>query len=184
MDPFTVKPKRKEIGLEVSAGVSSEQQCSPHVGERKHECQDIDEQMDKIPIVKTGTTRKMNESCQESPQLLTTSTAQASVVCVDQGPVTHGLLTMDKTVTCTKSLLHSESFCKHDMETVEQDQKMENEIAENQSSKVEAGCSLFGFDSDILEFDSLMDCTDSQLVHVDDSSDENLLPESHKHDAR
>lgn len=180
------KPKRKEIDLEDSAGVCSKQQCTPQVGEREHERRDLDEQMDKIPVVETGTTREMNESCQESPQLPNTSTAQASDIWVDQEPITHEQITMDKTVTRTETPLQSESFCKYQVETVEPHQSVEDEITENQSSKLEAGCSLFGFDGDIMEFDSLMDCTDSQLVHVDDSSKyENLLPDqSQKCDAR
>lgn len=168
---------------EDSAGACSKQQCSPHVDEREHECDNLGEQLNKIPIVETGTTREMNDSCQESPQVLKTTscTSQASDVLVDQEPIIHRQITMDKTVTHP---LQSESFCKHKMETVKLVQTVEDEITENQSSSVEAGCSLFGFEGDMMEFDSLMDCTDSQLVRVHDSSDENLLPESHKHNFR
>ena len=168
---------------EDSAGACSKQQCSPHVDEREHECDNLGEQLNKIPIVETGTTREMNDSCQESPQVLKTTgcTSQASDVLVDQEPITHRQITMDKTVTHP---LQSESFCKHKMETVKLVQTVEDEITENQSSSVEAGCSLFGFEGDMMEFDSLMECTDSQLVRVHDSSDENLLPESHKHNFR
>ena len=167
---------------EDSAG-ASKQQCSPHVDEREHECDNLGEQLNKIPVVETGTTREMNDSCQESPQLLKTTgcTSQASDVLVDQEPIIHRQITMDKTVTHP---LQSESFCKHNMETGKLVQTVEDEITENQSSSVEAGCSLFGFEGDMMEFDSLMDCTDSQLVRVHDSSDENLLPESHKHNFR
>lgn len=170
--------------MEVSAGVCSEQQCSLHVDEEEHGCHDLDVQVDKIPTTETRTTRKTNETCQESPQLLKTSTAQASDFWVDQEPMTHEQITMDKTVTCAELPLQSESSCKHKSETGEVHQTVADEITENLSSKVEAGCFLFGFDADIMEFDSLMDCTDSQLVHVDDSSNENLHPESHKRDAR
>ena len=166
MESFTRKPKRKEKDSEDSAGVCSQQQCSPNVGKR-----DLDEQMDKIHIGETLTTKKMNESChvQESPQLLKPSTVWASDVCVDQEPITHAQIKMDTTVTYVESKL---------------DQTVEDEITENQTSKVEAGYPLFGFDESIMEFDPSMDCTDSQLVNVQDSSYENLLPESHKHDAR
>lgn len=169
---------------EDSSGACSKQQCSPHVDERAHECDNIGEQLNKIPIVETGTTREMNDFCQESPQVLKTTgcTAQASDALVDQEPcIIYEQITMDKTVTHP---LQSESFCKHKMETVKLVQIVEDEITENQSSSVEAGYSLFGFEGDIMEFDSLMDCTDSQLVRVHDSSDENLLPESHKHNSR
>ena len=185
MEPFTRKPKRKEIDSEDSAGFCSKQQrSSPHVDKREDECHDLDEQVDKIPIVETGPTKKMNEFCQESPQLLKPSTVQASDVYVDQEPIAHEQIKMDTTITHVEFPLQSESFCKPKMETVELDQTMEDEITENQSSKVDAVCSLFGFDGDIMEFDSLMDCTDSQLVKVQDSSEENLLPDSHKHDSR
>ena len=183
MESLTRKPKRKEIDLEVSARVWSKQQSSPHIKEREHECHDLDVQMDKILTAETGTAREINESCLESSQLLKTSTTQASEFWVDQEPTTHEQITMDKTVTCAVSPLQSESFCKDMAETVEVHQTVEDEITKNQSSKVEAGCSLFGFDGD-MEFESLMDCTDSQLVHVDHSSNENLHPESYKHDAR
>ena len=184
MVSFTRNPKRKEIDVDFSAVVCSKQQCSSPVNERELKCHDLDVQVDKILTTETGTTRKTNETCQASSQRLKTSTAQASDFWVDQEPVTHEQITIDKTVTCAESPLQSESVCEHKAETVEVHQGVEDQITENQSSKVEAGCSLFGFDGDIMEFDSLMDCTDSQLVHVDDSSNENLLPESHRHDAR
>jgi len=166
------------------SGACSKQQCSPHVDERAHECDNFGEQLNKIPLVETGTTREMNDSCQESPEVLKTTgcTAQASDALLDQEPcIVYEQIRMDKTVTHP---LQSESFCKHKMETVKLVQIVEDEITENQSSLVEAGCSLFGFEGDIMEFDSLMDCTDSQLVRVQDSSDENLLPESHEHNSR
>lgn len=186
MESFTRKPNRLENDSEDSAGVCSQQQCSPNVGKRDDACHNLDEQMDKIHIGETLTTKKMNESChaQESPQLPKPSTVQASDVYVDEEPITHKQIKMDTTVTYVESLLQSGSFCKPKMETFDLDQTVEDEVTENQSSKVEAGCPLFGFDGDIMEFDSSMDCTDSQLVNVQDSSYENPLPESHKHDAR
>ena len=131
VESFTRKPKRKEIDSGDSACDCSQQQCSPSAAKREDECQNLDEQMNKIPI---------GESAQ--------------------------------------------SFCKPKMETVELDQTVKDEITENQSSNVEEECSCFGFDGDIMEFASAMDCTDSQLVNVQDSSCENLIPESHKRNTR
>lgn len=184
VESFTRKPKRKEIDSEDSACDCSQQQCSPSAAKREDECQNLDEQMNKIPIGETLTTEKMNESCQESPQLLKSSTVQTYDVCVDPEPITHEQIKMDTAVTYEESLWQSESFCKPKMETVELDQTVKDEITENQSSNVEEECSFFGFDGDIMEFASAMDFTDSQLVNVQDSSCENLIPESHKRNTR
>ena len=184
MNSLTRNPKRREIDSEDSAGDCSQQQCSPNVAKREDECHSLDEQMNRILFGETLTTKKMKESCQESPQLAKLSTVQASDVCVDQDSITHEQIKMDTTVTYEESLLQSESICKPKMQTVELDQTVEDEITDNQTSQVEAECSLFGFDGDIMEFDSSMDCTDSQLVNVQDSSYENVLPGSYKRDTR
>ncbi|XP_078381181.1 uncharacterized protein LOC144663943 isoform X2 [Oculina patagonica] len=179
----TRKRKRKESDLEDSANACSKPQYSPKVGEREHKDYVLDENMDDNSVVVTGTTTEMNESCQGSSQPL--NTAQTLDICMDQEPIISGEITIDQTVTCTKSTCQNQSACKQMTPgKTELVKTVGGKTTENQSSKLEAGCSIFSFDGDIMEFDCLMDCTDSQLVHVDEFSDEKPLPESQKHDAR
>lgn len=182
---MTREPKRKESDLEDSANACTKPQYSLKVGEREHKNSALDKKMDHISVVVTGTTMEKNESCQGSSQPL--NTTQALDIGMDQEPIISGEITIDQTVTCTESTLKNESVCKQmTLGNTELDTTVEGktQTTEDRSSKLEVGCSIFGFDGEIMEFDCLMDCTDSQLVHVDEFSDEKPLPESRKHDAR
>ena len=162
--------------MEDNANACSKPQYSPKVGKREHKNDELDKKMDHSVVVVD-----VNGSCKGSSQPL----AQGLDISMDQEPITYGEKTTDQTVTCTKSTLQNESVCKQMIPgTIELHKTVEGKTTENQSSNLEAGCSTFGFDGDIMEFDCLMDCTDSQLVHVDEFSDETPLPESQTHDIR
>lgn len=168
------KPKRKESDLEDSAyGCSKALVYSRKVSEKEHKNDELCETMDRVLVVETGITKKFNGSCQESD------------ICMNENPVIPGEIMIDQTETCTEPTFQNEPLCKQVMPGItELHETVEGKSTENKSSKPEAGCSIFGFDDDIMEYDCLMDCTDSQLVHVDESLDETPLPASQKHDAR
>ena len=77
--------------------------------------------------------------------------------------------------TCMESSAQgSSTSCQQIMLGVTQPQSNKPVAGENnpvlQSSELAQGCSSFSTDGDILEFDCLMDCTDSQLVGLDSST--------------
>ena len=185
VEALSRQTKRKESDLEDSAyGFSNVLAYSPKVVEKEHKNDDVCETMDHVLVVETGITKEFNGSCPEtSPPL---NTAQAPDICMNEALVIHGENMIDQTETCTKSTFQDEPLCKQVMSGItELHETVEGKSTENQSSKLEAGCSIFGFDDDdIMEYDCLMDCTDSQLVHVDESLDEKPLPASQKHDSR
>lgn len=177
---MTRSPKRKEIDeYLVDSAITCSKPLPLQVEQKKYA-----QLGDQISVVQTG---DMDGTCQESLRPLFTT--QASEMCMDQEePCTYEEKPMDQTVTCTKSTLQNESICKQKIPVgieSKSHKAMDGEVCEHQSSKLEAGCTSFCSDGDILEFDCLMDCTDSQLVHVDDrSSDDKPPSESRKHEAR
>ena len=101
-------------------------------------------------------------------------TEQASeVMYMDQEPSTHGKITMDET-TSVEASIQDHSTCKQVMQGISAPGSCKLIEGENNStlpsSEVAPGCSSFGSDGDLLEFDCLLDCTDSQLVSLDSSS--------------
>lgn len=152
-------------------------------GDREDKNYDLDTNIDQVSVVQTVPTKITNGSNLESSQPLCTT--QVSDVSFQQEPGKCQQVTVDQTVTVTKSIVQNE--CKQvilETEEAESPEKLDSKITENQMSKLEGGCSLYSSDDDILEFDCLMDCTDSQLVHVDELLDDKPALPSLKHNAR
>ncbi|PFX23961.1 hypothetical protein AWC38_SpisGene11486 [Stylophora pistillata] len=129
----------------------------------------FDKNIKHVTVVQTGPTNTGNGSNLELSQSL--CTAQESELAKEEN------ITEDQTVTGTKPtgvieheelILETEGEESHDM--------IQSKSIENPTRKLEGRFSFFGSDTDFLEFDSIMDCTDSQLVHVDDCFDEEQLP--------
>lgn len=118
--------------------------------------------------------KELERSHQEEPQSL--GTAHTSELYTDQeSSSVRRQIIMDQ--TCMESSAQgSSTSCKQIMLGVTEPQSNKPVAGENnsvlQSSELAQGCSSFSTDGDILEFDCLMDCTDSQLVGLDSSTDQ------------
>ena len=138
----------------------------------------FDKNIKHATVVQTGPTNTGNGSNLELSQSL--CTAQESELAKEEN------ITEDQTVTGTKPtgvIEHEELILETEGE--ESHDVIQSKSIENPTRKLEGRFSFFGSDTDFLEFDSIMDCTDSQLVHVDDCFDEEQLPlRPLKHDPR
>ena len=142
---------------------------------KKNQANTVEETQTQPSAPKTALSiRELKRSHQEEPQSL--GIAHTSELHTDQeSSSVRRQIIMDQ--TCMESSAQgSSTSCKQIMLGVTEPQSNKPVAGENnsvlQSSELAQGCSSFSTDGDILEFDCLMDCTDSQLVGLDSSTDQ------------
>jgi len=121
-------------------------------------------------------TKEEESTCREEAEPFDSD--QASEIDMHQESSTCKDITMDQTVMCVESPVNNIPTSKQMMQKVTKP-KPHKALEEKKhpvlSTEMAPGCSSFGSDGDsgdILEFDCLMDCTDSQLVCLDSSTDQ------------
>ena len=118
--------------------------------------------------------RELEDSHQEEPKSL--GTAHTEIYTYQESSSVSRQIKMDQ--ACTQSSVQgSSTTCKQIILGVTEPQlnkpvKVENNLVLQSSELAQGCCSPFSTDGDILEFDCLMDCTDSQLVDLDSSADQ------------
>lgn len=138
----------------------------------------VDKNIEHVTVVQKEPTKLGNGFNLESSQ--SHCTAQASELAMEEN------LIEDLTVTSAQSTAeveHEELILETERE--ESCDMVQSKSIESPTRKLEGGFSFSGSDANLLEFGSVMECTDSQLVHVDEYFDEEQPPlRPLKHDPR